>query len=93
VSRARKTPDHLKVHWEWIEDRKSLWAKRGDHVIGHVVLGSTEAFGPEPVWVYSVTAFFTKWITKGHGQVKTRAQACRSLERAWHDWLEAMEII
>jgi hypothetical protein len=48
MSRTRRTPDHLKVHWEWVQDRKSLWAKRGSHVIGHVVLGSPEAFGPEP---------------------------------------------
>lgn len=39
------------------------------------------------LWTYSLQAVHYRWITKGCGNVKSRRQAKRSLERAWSDWL------
>lgn len=38
-------------------------------------------------WYYTITAVHTKWITKGHGEVKSERSAKSACDRAWADWL------
>jgi hypothetical protein len=41
---------------------------------------------------YSLDAVHTKFITKGHGDVKTLDQGRKSVERAWATWLDAASL-
>lgn len=38
------------------------------------------------VVIYHVEGVTTRWVTKGHGEVKTIAQGKASVRRAWRAW-------
>jgi hypothetical protein len=64
----------------------SWFAYSGKLMLGMVV---QVAAGPSKgVWTYSLSAVHTKWIAKGHGDVKSAATGKRAIERAWAAWLE-----
>jgi hypothetical protein len=77
---ALRWPTSPGLSWEASRDGVQ-YAKSGALTIGTVgrrVDGS--------VW-YSVDAVSTRWIAKGHGEVKTFRSAKRAVERAWAAWL------
>jgi hypothetical protein len=80
-------PERLCLTWKWSEEGKSMWAYRGRHVVGMVVLNT---FGH---WHYDLDAVSTKWITKGRGKVQNFTSAKRAVDRAWRDWLIAMDLV
>ncbi len=57
------------------------FAKRNGRIIGFI------GQKPSGKWFYQLDAFYTKWITKGRGEVGSKAQAKKSLIRAWTDCL------
>lgn len=76
----------MKLRWEQ-QSPGSYWAYSGSLVIamiGKRVDGSV---------YYSVQAVHTKWICKGHGEVKHLASARRAVERAWRKWLTAAGLV
>lgn len=65
-------------------DMKADYFYTGDLVFAMVV----KQRGEERPWHYSVKAVFTKFITKGHGNVTTRETAKKAVERAFRDWCD-----
>jgi len=71
---------------------KLRWDRFGDGelaMLGDVQIAMITPLASDPAtWAYSVSGVALKWIAKGHGHVRGKASAKRSVERAWSAWLE-----
>lgn len=74
------SPNSRDLRWETSKD--GVWyAKSGAVTIATVVRRNDDSA------CYSMDAINTRWIAKGHGEVKTVSSAKRAVERAWTTWL------
>lgn len=71
----------MTLRWEK-QESASFYAYSGDMVVGMIVQRDHGQ-----AWTYNVDAVRTRWICKGHGEVKTAASARRAFKRAWGLWL------
>jgi len=71
-----------KITWRQdrsIPDTHNAWS--GSLQIGFVLKRSVDG-----VWIYQLNAVFTRWITKGSGEVSSMQAGKRALRRAWLTW-------
>jgi hypothetical protein len=55
--------------------------------LGEVSIASIVERSDGSGWAYNVRGVSTKWHTKGHGLVSSKAGARRAVQRAWKTWL------
>lgn len=76
----------MKLRWEK-QGSGGYWAYSGRLVVG--MIGERS----DGTVYYSMQAVHTKWICKGHGEVKHLASARRAIESAWLKWLTAAGLV
>lgn len=75
------------IIWESSHPRgNSMLAMRNGYCVGFIVKNVSGH------WYYKLDKVHCKWITKGYGEVSSKAQAKRSLVRAWTAWLDAFQL-
>ncbi len=79
-------PERFWLRWKQQEEGPVTFAYRGENIVGMV--GPMIGGG----WFYKLDAVSTRGLTKGTGRVKSKRSATRAVDRAWRDWLGAMEL-
>lgn len=79
----------MKLRWEKqsIGQRERWWAYSGKLVIGMVFKRDDGTVG------YTMQAVQMKLIGKGDGDVSSISAGKRAIERGWHQWLTAADLI
>lgn len=62
------------------------WAGENAAMSGDVVVGQIIEHTDGSGWTWTIDAVQMRWIAKGRGKVSSKAQAKRSLSRAWNIW-------